>query len=156
MNTIYYSSPVGLLEITESDNYITGLRFVSLTQEKKENTTPLLMEAQKQLSEYFSGKRFKFDLPIKQSGTTFQQKAWEYLLSIPYGQTISYKEEAEGLGSSKACRAVGSANGKNNIAIIVPCHRVINTNNKLGGYAYGLDVKRKLLDMEKRFASLHI
>ena len=151
MNVIYHESPVGLLEITETDNFINGLRIV-LQKEKEEKTSSLLLEAQKQLDEYFSGKRYDFDLPLKQTGTTFQQKAWDYLLTIPYGKTVSYKDEAESVASAKACRAVGSANGKNNIAIIVPCHRVVNVNNKLGGYAYGLDVKKKLLDMERKFA----
>ncbi|GAB6010709.1 methylated-DNA--[protein]-cysteine S-methyltransferase [Viscerimonas tarda] len=152
MNLSYYNSPVGLLEIAETDGYITGLSIVLPAEKKEEKTSPVLLEAQKQLDEYFSGKRFEFDLPLKQTGTAFQQKAWEYLLTIPYGQTVSYKNEAEAIGSADACRAAGSANGKNNIAIIVPCHRVVNTGNKLGGYAYGLDVKQRLLDMEKKFA----
>jgi methylated-DNA-[protein]-cysteine S-methyltransferase len=152
MNIAYYQSPVGLLKIEEEDGSIIALRIVSSQEKSTEKPSPLLAEAQKQLSEYFSGKRFDFDLPLKQAGTPFQQKAWNYLNTIPYGQTVSYKNEAEALGSPKSCRATGSANGKNNIAIIVPCHRVINTGGKLGGYAYGLDVKRKLLELEKQYA----
>jgi len=153
MNRTYYNSPVGLIEIRESDNYITGLSIIFDPKNKKEEkTSGLLEEAKKQLGEYFSGKRKDFDLPLKQQGTPMQQKAWDYLSTIPYGETVSYKEEAVAIGNPKGFRAVGSANGRNNIAIIVPCHRVINTNNKLGGYAYGLDIKKKLLQMEKEFA----
>ncbi|MDR1810824.1 MAG: methylated-DNA--[protein]-cysteine S-methyltransferase [Prevotella sp.] len=152
MNIAYCHSPVGLLKIEEEDENIVALRIVSSQEKAAENTSPLLEEAKKQLSEYFSGKRFNFDLPLKQSGTPFQQKAWNYLATIPYGKTVSYKNEAEATGSPKSCRAIGSANGKNNIAIIVPCHRVVNTGGKLGGYAYGLDVKRKLLELEKQYA----
>jgi methylated-DNA-[protein]-cysteine S-methyltransferase len=153
MNIAYYHSPVGLLKIEEEDGNIIALRIVSPEEKSTEKSSSLLAEAQKQLSEYFSGERFDFDLPLKQAGTSFQQKAWNYLNTIPYGQTVSYKNEAEALGSPKSCRATGSANGKNNIAIIIPCHRVINTGGKLGGYAYGLDVKRKLLELEKQYAA---
>lgn len=152
MNTIYYNSPVGLMEITESNGYIIKLTFVEKQSVgKKDKSSEVLKTAIKQLDEYFSGKRFKFDLPLRQEGTSFQQKAWDYLLTIPYGKTVSYKTEAESLGSPKAVRAVGSANGCNNIAVIVPCHRVINTNGKLGGYAYGLPIKEKLLKLETEY-----
>lgn len=152
MNRIYFDSPVGLLEITEENNYITSLKLVEQNVKKQEKSSPTLKKAQQQLEEYFSGKRKQFDLPLKQKGTAFQQKAWEYLSSIPYGRTVSYKEEAEAIGSPNGFRAVGSANGSNNIAIIVPCHRVINANGKLGGYAYGLTIKEKLLELEKSFS----
>ena len=152
MKKAYYKSPVGILEIEESDNHVTGLRIISVDSVPQSESTPLLEQVAKQLDEYFAGKRFDFDLPLKQQGTEFQQRAWTYLSSIPYGSTVSYKDEAVAINQPKACRAVGSANGKNNIAIIVPCHRVINVNSKLGGYAYGLPVKEYLLAMEKKFA----
>ena len=150
---IYYQSPVSVLEIEEQDGFISGLTFVfeaevGVSQQRR---SPLLDEAVKQLDEYFAGKRTDFDLPLKQKGTGFQQKAWDYLKTIPYGETVSYKDEAIAIGSPKGSRAVGSANGRNNIAIIMPCHRVINESGNLGGYAYGLDAKKWLLDMERLY-----
>lgn len=142
-----YQSPVGIIEIKEDDGFISSVLIVPEISEI--NSSPLLNEAVKQLEEYFSGTRKNFDLPLKQTGTTFQQKAWDYLSTIPYGQTVSYKDEATAISSPKACRAVGSANGKNNIAIIVPCHRVVNEGKGMGGYAYGLPVKEFLLKLEK-------
>lgn len=147
----YYESPVGLLEIEETDGFVRGLIFASKKKEISNTTSPLLQKAIEQLDEYFAGKRIDFDLPLKQKGTDFQQKAWDYLLTIPYGKTVSYKEEALAIDSPKGCRAVGSANGRNNIAIIVPCHRVVNEGGGLGGYAYGLEAKRWLLDMERLY-----
>lgn len=144
---VYYQSPVGLLQIGEVDGSISSLRFVS-ERTMQEAVTPLLSMAVKQLSEYFTGQRKKFDLPLKQDGTQFQQKVWAYLSTIPYGETVSYKSMASAIGLPKGSRAVGSANGKNHIAIIVPCHRVINESGNLGGYAYGLEAKKFLLDME--------
>ncbi|MDU1891900.1 MAG: methylated-DNA--[protein]-cysteine S-methyltransferase [Dysgonomonas sp.] len=146
----YYESPVGIIEITETDGHISSVLIVSSAS--KNDSTPLLGEAVKQLEEYFSGKRKVFDLPLKQTGTPFQMKAWDYLNTIPYGQTVSYKDEAIAVSSAKACRAVGSANGRNNIAIIVPCHRVVNEGKGLGGYAYGLEVKEFLLNLEKAYS----
>lgn len=150
----YYMSPVGLLRLKEEDGFLIELSGVDSTDVGMAETTesPLLNEVKKQLDEYFEGKRSQFDLPLRQKGTPFQMKAWEYLKNIPYGQTVSYKEEAAEVGNAKAVRAIGSANGCNNIAIIVPCHRVINSNGKLGGYAYGLPMKEKLLQLEKDFA----
>lgn len=148
----FYLSPVGTIEIEETNGYISSLSFVQdfpahTCTEFLTNT--LLSKAIEQLAEYFSGKRKEFDLPLKQEGTTFQQKAWQYLTSIPYGETVSYKEQAIAIGSPKACRAVGSTNGKNKIAIIIPCHRVVNKQKGLGGYAYGLEIKQFLLELER-------
>ncbi len=147
----FLQSPVGTIEITETDKYISAVRIIS-EMPSVNNTvpTPLLQKAINQLEEYFAGERQEFDLPLKQEGTPFQQKAWDYLNTIPYGKTVSYKDEAIAISSVNACRAVGSANGRNNIAIIVPCHRVVNEGKGLGGYAYGLDVKRYLLQLELR------
>lgn len=144
----FLQSPVGVIEIREDDGYITEVRFVSVMPAMKDVSSPILNETIRQLREYFSGERKIFDLPLKQNGTPFQEKAWDYLMTIPYGKTVSYKEEAIKIGSPKGSRAVGSANGKNNIAIIVPCHRVVNEGKGLGGYAYGLDVKKYLLRLE--------
>ena len=146
----FLQSPVGVLEIEETDGYISSVRVVA--QEIGESSaSEILAKAVEQLEEYFDGKRKDFDLPLKQSGTPFQQKVWDYLSTIPYGKTVSYKDEAIAIGSPKGCRAVGAANGKNNIAIIVPCHRVVNEGGKLGGYAYGTDIKRLLLELENYY-----
>lgn len=147
----FLQSPVGLIEIRETDGYISSVRIIHQGGEEKADSSPLLNNAIKQLEEYFSGKRKVFDLPQKQNGTPFQQKAWEYLSTIPYGKTVSYKDEAIAIGSPKGCRAVGAANGKNNLAIIVPCHRVVNEGGRLGGYAYGTDIKLLLLELENYY-----
>lgn len=114
--------------------------------------TTLLEQAALQIEEYLQGKRKKFSLPIALQGTDFQQKVWQELLNIPYGETRSYKQIAEKIGCPKGYRAVGMANNKNPIAIIVPCHRVIGQNKKLVGYAGGIDIKEKLLKLEEKYA----
>ncbi len=113
-----------------------------------EQETPLLKEAARQLEEYLDGKLKSFDLPLAPEGTDFQQTVWAALQDIPYGETRTYKQVAEVIGKPEASRAVGTANGKNPILIITPCHRVIGTDGKLVGYAAGLAVKEKLLEME--------
>ena len=109
----------------------------------------MIKECFKQLKEYFEGSRREFDLPIEMNGTQFQKKVWKELLKIPYGETRSYKDIAISIGNEKACRAIGMANNKNHIPIIIPCHRVIGSNGKLVGYAGGIDIKEKLLNIEK-------
>ena len=149
----FLQSPVGIIEIEENEGYISSVRIVSSIPEdltKKQKTNKVVDLAIMQLNEYFAGKRKDFDLPLKQEGTPFQEKAWDYLSTIPYGQTATYKQEAEAIGSPNGYRAVGSANGRNNIAIIVPCHRVVNEGKGLGGYAYGLETKKKLLELERQ------
>lgn len=111
--------------------------------------TPVIKEAFRQLSEYFSGKRKEFHLPLLLKGTDFQIQVWNALLKIPFGETRSYKQIAEAIGNPKAVRAVGMANNKNPLLIVVPCHRVIGANGKLVGYAVGLDKKEFLLKLEK-------
>lgn len=111
--------------------------------------TPLLQEAATQLSEYFAGNRTAFNIPMSPTGTAFQKKVWQVLQTIPYGETWSYKKVAMAIGNPNASRAVGMANNKNPIAIIVPCHRVIGANGKLVGYAGGLDIKSHLLQLEQ-------
>jgi len=115
--------------------------------EKKE--TPLIKKAARQFGEYFKGKRKSFNLPLTMQGTGFQMKVWKTLKKIPYGKTISYGELAVMIGNPKACRAVGMANNRNPIAIIVPCHRVIGRNGSLTGYGGGLELKQLLLELEK-------
>jgi len=109
---------------------------------------PVLVEAQRQLTEYFRGKRTTFELPIHFLGTAFQQRVWRQLLSIPYGQTRSYGQVARAIGNPSSFRAVGAANGKNPLSIVVPCHRVIGASGELTGFGGGLDVKAALLDLE--------
>lgn len=108
----------------------------------------ILEKTEDQLKEYFSGKRSVFDIPLDPNGTNFQKQVWQQLLKIPYGQYITYGEQARRLGSPKSARAVGAANGKNPIGIIIPCHRVIGASGHLTGFAGGLKIKRQLLDLE--------
>lgn len=147
----FLQSPVGIIEIKETDGFISSLKIIHGDEVEQSDSSELLNKAIKQLKEYFAGERKDFDLPLKQEGTPFQQKVWEYLSTIPYGKTVSYKQEAIAIDSPKGCRAVGAANGRNNLAIIVPCHRVVNEGGKLGGYAYGTDVKRLLLELENYY-----
>jgi len=153
MKRVYdYETTIGKIGIAEEDDRITHLFFESEETpegyERKE--TPVLKEACKQLQEYFSGKRKGFTLPLAPSGTEFMQKVWNALCVIPYGETRSYKDIAAAIGSSKAYRAVGMANNRNPIAIMIPCHRVIGADGKLVGYAAGLDIKKFLLELEKK------
>lgn len=147
-------TPIGIITIKEKNNKIIELQLNSnLVQPIKENEkikeTPLLVEAEKQLIEYFNKTRTKFDLPLAPQGTDFMKRVWKELIQIPYGETRTYKQIAQKIGNEKASRAVGMANNKNPIPIIIPCHRVIGANNKLVGYALGLDKKEFLLDLEK-------
>lgn len=129
----------------------THLFNIQFTQPQKAllQTTELLSMATIQLDEYFQGKRTTFSLPFKLTGTPFQLAVWKELQNIPYGQTTSYKEIAQKINKPKACRAVGMANNKNPLPIIIPCHRVIGSNGKLIGYAGGLKLKNYLLELEK-------
>ena len=111
--------------------------------------TELILECKKQLEEYFAGKRKTFDLPLVPKGTEFQQKVWKALQEIPYGETRTYGEIAAAIGNPKAARAVGMANNKNPIGIIIPCHRVVGANGKLVGYAGGMEKKEFLLELER-------
>lgn len=150
MAKTYYQSKVGLLLIEEENGKIKRLGIEEKETEKIDNSI-VLLEAIKQLDEYFSGKRFIFDLPIDQKGTPYQKKVWDELVKIPYGETISYQELARRVGNVKGCRSAGGACGANNIMIIVPCHRVIGKNGKLTGFGGGLSVKEKLLQLEKSY-----
>jgi methylated-DNA-[protein]-cysteine S-methyltransferase len=144
----YMDSPLGVLEIICFDEIILSVKYADKPRQNNKNS--LVENVLVQLQEYFEGKRKKFDLPLEFSGTEFQKQAWRELMNIPYGQTISYQEQATKLGNPKAIRAVGSANGKNEINIIIPCHRVIGKNGKLVGYGGGLSRKEWLVGHEKR------
>ena len=148
----YYESPVGPLLLTSEDSSLTGLHFVKgkplpvpLGSVLDEAAAPF-PEAIGQLEEYFRGERSKFGISLRLKGTEFEVRAWQALSSIPFGETISYKEQAQRIGSVP--RAVGLANGRNPVAIIVPCHRVIGADGKLVGYGGGIERKRALLEFE--------
>lgn len=136
------------LYLVSTETHLINIQF---TQPQKAllQTTELLSMATIQLDEYFQGKRTTFSLPFKLTGTPFQLAVWKELQNIPYGQTTSYKEIAQKINKPKACRAVGMANNKNPLPIIIPCHRVIGSNGKLIGYAGGLKLKNYLLELEK-------
>jgi methylated-DNA-[protein]-cysteine S-methyltransferase len=158
MDSIYYSeeiiSGIKITALASSD----GIRKIFLNSQKKNSelssatklhsNDPYLFNVFNQLKEYFDGKRKKFDIPLDIKGTDFQKRVWNELQKIPYGKTISYKKLSEKLGDVKAIRAVGKANGQNPIPIIIPCHRVIGADGELTGYAGGLEVKEKLLEIE--------
>ena len=151
-NVFYYQTDLGMIGIAEKSEKITHLFFEGEKfngDEYDKNESPILEEAGKQLREYFQGERRVFDLPLAPVGTEFMLRVWKALQTIPYGETRSYKEIAALAGNSKACRAVGMANNRNPIAIIIPCHRVIGANGDLVGYGGGLDKKILLLDLEK-------
>ena len=173
-NYYNYESPFGNIKITTNGTAITELKLQPKPPPEnnalpKNNTTPednappepttppeptaspdtISKKAAKQLDEYFKGKRKEFDLPINPQGTGFQRTVWEALKQIPYGETKTYKQIAQNINKPNACRAVGQANNKNPIWIIIPCHRVIGTGGKLTGYGGGLEMKQKLLEIEK-------
>jgi len=150
MDSLLYTSPVGILTLTASDTALTGLYFGErIPTEAVLQHTPILDETIRQLDEYFSGLRRSFTLPLFSSGTAFQRRVWDALRMIPYGETRTYAEIAALAGSPRGFRAVGQANHVNPISIIVPCHRVVRTGGDLGGYGGGLDAKRFLLDLEQ-------
>ncbi len=146
----FYESPIGKIKITCNEEFLLSVSFVNETSINKIcKANKICRKTQRQLAEYFLGKRKKFNLPIKLLGTKFQISVWGKLLEIPYGKTVSYSELAKLIGKPKATRAVGLANKTNKIAIIIPCHRVIGKNGKLTGYASGIWRKEFLLDLEK-------
>lgn len=140
-------SPLGPLKITARDRGISGIAFC--VDPVRETEHPLLKETEKQLREYFAGRRKVFDLPLDLQGTEFQKLVWQALRDIPYGATRSYGEIARVIGRPKAARAVGMANHVNPIVIVVPCHRVIGADGRLTGYGGGLDKKEYLLKHER-------
>lgn len=146
----YYNSPIGVIRIKEEDGYITSVDFVDRLEEDDESYE--ISRCKIQIEEYFNGKRKRFDIKTKYSiGTDFQRRVWDKLIEIKYGETASYKDMAIKIGNGKASRAVGGANNKNPLMIIVPCHRVVGSNGKLVGYAGGIDKKEYLLELEKKY-----
>jgi methylated-DNA-[protein]-cysteine S-methyltransferase len=143
----YYESPVGLIELTATGKGVSSLYFTERIH-KASSLNKILTCCKKQLDEYFNEGRKEFSLPLDVEGTDFQKKVWNELLKIPYGKSISYIQLARRLGDEKLIRAVGTANGKNPVSIIVPCHRVIGSNGGLVGYGGGLYKKRWLLEFE--------
>lgn len=161
---LYYktiSSPVGSLRLIASDKGLCAILFHGGRNSKvvyegaieQSDDHPILKKAEKQLAQYFAGKRKDFDLPLDIKGTIFQLKAWRELQKIPYGKTISYGEQARRVGDVNKARAVGMANGRNPICIVVPCHRVIGASGALTGFGGGLKTKEFLLKLEKKSAA---
>jgi methylated-DNA-[protein]-cysteine S-methyltransferase len=150
MPTLYYPTPIGVARIREEDGFIASVKVMNQRDGESDETTPLLLEAVKQLDEYFAGTRKEFDFPIKQPGSSFQQEVWDCLLKIPYGKTISYLQQSKIMNNPLAIRAIASSNGKNDLAIVVPCHRVIGSDGSLTGYAGGLWRKQWLLEHEAK------
>lgn len=166
-NGFYYEFPIGKVGIVEESGSITAVFFCNEKNNRKKHAkiknkldyldngfdlveTTLIKKAAGQLGEYFKGKRKKFDLPLAPYGTGFQASVWKALQTIPYGRTCSYKDIALQIGNEKACRAVGMANNRNPIVIIIPCHRVIGKDGSLTGFGGGLDVKQYLLQLEEK------
>jgi len=147
---IYYDSPVGILELSATKNGLSGLYFVEKkTDEEKGNE--ILEKTCRQLDEYFKEERKEFELPLDIQGTDFQKSVWEQLLKIPFGVTKTYLDIAKNLGDRNSLRAVGMANGKNKISIIIPCHRVIGADGELTGFGGGIWRKKWLLDHESKY-----
>ncbi|KQA27238.1 cysteine methyltransferase [Vibrio metoecus] len=151
----YYESVLGRVTLQANQQGLLGVWFATQTTQPEHLGTyteecSILNNAIQQLDEYFSGQRTQFELPLAANGTAFQQSVWHALCKIPYGESWSYQQLAEAIGNPKAVRAVGLANGKNPISIIVPCHRVVGKSGKLTGYAGGLERKAFLLELEQR------
>ena len=146
----YYNTKIGRLGIREDEIGITNIYFreINTKEDVVLEESYLIKKAYIQIEEYIDGKRTKFELPLNLKGTEFQKNVWRELIKIPYGETRSYKDIAIAVGNEKASRAVGMANNKNPIPIVIPCHRVVGSNKKLVGYAGGLDLKEKLLNLE--------
>lgn len=145
MSTRTIETPIGALTLTASADAVTAVRFGA---QGARDASPLLDAAEAQLREYFAGARRTFDLPLAPHGTAFQQRVWAALRAIPYGETRTYGELAAAIGSPNASRAVGMANHRNLLPILIPCHRVIGADGSLAGYAGGLETKRRLLALE--------
>lgn len=151
------ASPVGALTLVAGENGLIAVLWenddpvrVRVGQTEARADHPVLKAAAEQLAEYFAGKRTRFSLPLEPLGTAFQQAVWSALLTIPYGETRSYGQIAQALDRPSAARAVGAANGRNPLSIIVPCHRLVGADGSLTGFAGGLDAKRRLLALEAR------
>ena len=149
----YYDSPLGTVTLQANEQGLLGVWFETHTTKPEDLGTqeasfPIFQSVKDQLDRYFAGEAVQFDVPIAAKGTPFQQSVWHALTTIPYGETWSYAQLADAIGNPKAVRAVGLANGKNPVSVIVPCHRVIGKNGKLTGYAGGIERKQRLLAIE--------
>ena len=147
MKQCIYKSPVGNLLLTSDGPFITGCSYTNEST-VQDADDPALSLCVKELDGYFNETLKNFTVPVKPNGTDFQKRVWRALMAIPYGKTVSYKQLAALSGNQKACRAVGGANNKNPIVIIIPCHRVVGSDNSLTGYGGGLEVKQFLLELE--------
>jgi methylated-DNA-[protein]-cysteine S-methyltransferase len=150
MPFVNYRTPVGIARITSDDDFITSIKILNEDIEESSTDSTVLKMAVQQLDEYFAGDRKVFELPIRQEGTEFQQQVWRQLLQIEYGKTISYLQQSKLMNNPLGIRAIAAANGKNNLWVVVPCHRVIGSDGSLTGYAGGLWRKQWLLDHEAR------
>lgn len=148
--TGFYQSPIGWLEIKNTATHICSIEFIDQPDTKGKVTNDLTTNCIEQLADYFNGKAQLFKLPLWQEGTAFQQQVWEWVTKIPYAQTRSYNDIASQMNDASLARAVGAANGRNKLAIVVPCHRVIASNGHLTGYAWGIDKKQWLIDHEAK------
>jgi methylated-DNA-[protein]-cysteine S-methyltransferase len=153
--TTTLKSPVGLLRVYATEGALTGIylenqKWAPELTARERDDLPVLLAARRQLEEYFAGERVSFELPLEPAGTPFQRTVWKALREIPLGVTWSYAQLARHVGRASAARAVGAANGKNPLSIVVPCHRVVGTDGALTGYAGGVTVKRWLLEHEQR------
>ncbi|MBE5960688.1 MAG: methylated-DNA--[protein]-cysteine S-methyltransferase [Lachnospiraceae bacterium] len=147
----HYNTPIGMMCMESDGTALTALYVDrSYAQYHEDSEDAIMKQAYQQLMEYFDGKRKEFDVPIHLEGTDFQKKVWNALCTIPYGSTCSYADIARKIGNPKAYRPVGGANNKNPIMIIVPCHRVIGANGRIIGYGPGIDIKKKLINLEKQ------
>ena len=151
MPSMVLSSPIGELTLTANDHAVTRLDFGATAPDGDPQgpASPLLQEAARQLAAYFNGTLCNFTLPLEPQGTPFQQKVWQALQAIPYGKTAAYSDIARAIGNPRAMRAVGMANHRNPLAILIPCHRVVGKDGSLVGYGGGLPVKERLLALEK-------
>ena len=145
----YLETPPGLLMLTSTDSVLIGVKWVEDKIKEETESRPILEQTKSQLNEYFEGHRKTFNLSLEARGTAFQKRVWRVIRQIPYGQLRSYQDIANAIDSPSAPRAVGRANNKNPLAVIIPCHRVIGTNGLLTGYVGGLDIKKDLIDLEK-------
>ena len=143
----FYQSPFGLLKIGIADEKVILVGIVS-KQDEQNQPTPLSAEVYRQLQDYFAGKRTVFTVPYALNGTSFQQTVWTQIAKIPYGQTAAYKDIAQAIDKPRAFQATGRAVGANPLAILIPCHRVVGSNGELTGYAFGLEMKKALLNLE--------
>lgn len=149
-SAFYYETAIGRMCIVQENECITNIDLDEMPRDAVCEETLLLKNAGNQLTEYFLAQRSSFDLPLAPKGTAFQKSVWQALVEIPYGATRCYSEIAKIIGNERACRAVGMANNKNPILIVIPCHRVIGKDGSLTGYGEGLPIKQRLLDLEKK------